>query len=449
MKSYAIVVDNCKKPTPSLLRRVRSREMMELSASRWDPTPAATTLTSATVATSPSLGSTPEEQSPAHTQQQQLNLGPKVPRRQVSPPLQKRDNDTSPKQGRPNKPVRSKSPLVQPRADEDSSSSTCGSTLQMSPMVPSRTSKRSTMMNSKDNIQQKPRMPQRKSSLLHKSHTDQAAIQRLLHDASGADSNKAMDDSSRRDSIDLVPSLLVEEDNPSGVAAAPRRRPSFLSRQSSFEILPATLPTRQSSFELRHRAAASPLSEKVVSEILAPTPKGGSPRRSKSDSVGGFGPTKGPRKSMNLSLPNLYLQQARTDCNTMPAPPMDLGGAKASREEAKEESKLKVDSIIDQKELGLAPSKKVPPSHDLLSCPTTPKPPSRKGSFLQQAESGSPDSGGSSKNRFHRYRHGASKPSLPVRNSSFDLGHVDRNKAKMLPGRQSSFPGLVSSFQKL
>jgi hypothetical protein len=279
ISSYAIIVDNCRIPTTSLLERIRAREMMELSASRWNPTPAAAQSSPTTSNMDESIKFTTK---PAHVSP--TNLGPKVPLRQVSPPVQKRDNThqvlssapsataaaalesptfTTRKGSRPNIPVRSLSPGMQPRSllgEEGNSSSSLmdpHDELPMSPMLPTRHHRHGHIHD--ENAQQRPRMPQRKSSLL-KRHVDtkKEEITRLLNDDDDGDEDTNNMDAS---SVSIILSKPEERQSLT-------RRPSIPTRQSSFEILPATLPTRQSSFELRHRAATSPLSEKVVAQIL-------------------------------------------------------------------------------------------------------------------------------------------------------------------------------------
>ncbi|CAB9506289.1 expressed unknown protein [Seminavis robusta] len=496
--SFVIIVDNAHAPTKGLLQRIRNREMMELSASRWNATPAANTTTQSSPA------SLDEPTTPT-------NLGPKVPLRQISPPVQKRDSTQQPKlaapatlppspsgspssesrKGIPNKPVRSKSPRMQQRDSSSSSFETDSkpaATLPMSPMLPGR-HHRANHGHSTDTAlsQERPRMPQRKRSLLKQEHKDEeAAIGRLLTADEEDDEEEDEEDTQNMDAS-IVLTALEQQDKG---RHALTRRPSQLARQSSFEILPATLPTRQSSFELRHRGA-SPLSEKVVMEILHHRhhPRPLSPERSQSSaSMPNLSRRDTPEDlaaqvepKLHVSLPNLYLSTTTglSDSQETGKPRRcapRLKAASAGDLDSERHARLKTEATMakptgfDKEEVTTAdhptaqrivPSSKVSAGSSVLLTKnqqlqgppvTTPMPrkPMRQWSFNSQS---SESSAGSCKaRRFPIFRPGATRPSLPVRNSSFDFTVEHAKSAPpvgKLPGRQSSFPGLHSTFQKL
>jgi hypothetical protein len=530
VSSYAIIVDNCRIPTRSLLERIRTREMMELSASRWNPTPAVTQSSSISSSIDERISTTTTTTTkPAHISH--TNLSPKVPLRHVSPPAQKRESASrelssastatsaaaleSPtfatRKGRPSIPVRSPSPGMQLRSllgeEGNTSSSSMASVasspegLPISPTLPNRHFRH--RYGHEETAQERPRMPQRKSSLLKQPSDNEERISKLL---------KSDDDDTNNMDTSNVSIVLTKPEKRQSLT----RRPSIPTRQSSFEILPATVPARQSSFELRHRAASSPLSGKVVALILLRNHPS-SPRRSqfsasmpnlsRQDTENLLVTAAQPEPKLNESIPNIHLslgvascegdqqvlsftkeeeesnrarrtseldaeqharphQKATTlkriakekggagssqfveQCNVIAPPPEPLAPA-ASSETWPPSSTLSGSSTsahIQGRSVGLKGIRSRPPA-------TTPLPrkPVRQFSFNSASSASSSTSSSCKVRRFRRFRPGAATPSSPVRNSSFDYG-VERGEAAalgVLPGRQSSFPGVFSPFRKL
>jgi len=567
ISNFVIIVDNHVIPTQSLLHRVRTREMMERSQARWDATPAGSNISnnaslsalsfddhSASIASPGSNGSHTRLNSSTNSS----FFGPKVPRRQISPPALKRDavedgettsassaavatnsstGTSSTSSDRPHLPVRSKSPLVlQHRTEDDMSSSDSSSDnhpserkrwsryMPPSPMVPSRHHLPT----------EQPRMPKRKASV--KTVCEEYEIQQLLQSDGNDDEmdldleegdllsrkDAAMDDNeshqSQQSQQDSEPSFSSADHHHQGQQPRrPSRRPSLPSRQSSFEILPATLPTRQSSFEIRHRAsvnaAASPLSQRVVAELLQKPGQQRPPPSLPSATSTNFSLTAvaieplRSRPHQRSSWPSAVsrqeedppkapAQQDTSSCDEEEAtrfhsslPTILPSGVRspsslmvATAAPAKQTSALTTTTTSTSRE----PSSSFGSSHHSTTSSASssiiknasPHIPIRRNSSLDSCSSNDSSSSSSSdatpsgcgggakapaaSKQHHRFRNyrvstGVSqKPSLPVRTSSFDLSklsshstHSHEDEEHMLPCRQSSFPGLRTTLQKL
>lgn len=488
--SIVIIEDNCKVPVPSLLHRLRTREMMNLSALRWDSTPGAMvgfpahggSFSDDLVAayTSSPVISKSSPNNPTTTTATTTNRqGPKVPRRQISPPAAKRHNPNQPpttkpsslpsspaaqKRDRPNLPVRTLSPAIQPRDEEGEAaakSSPQSRLLALSPMV--RSSRLATTTTKQ---QQAARIPKRKSSLIVAARNE-VNIHRIL-----------------QEDFDL------EDDNDDNNAGRlnrynsrePPKRPSQPRRLSSFEVLPATMPTRQSSFEIRHRVASSPLLSdkvcfKICSDILhsAELSSSSSPEVSPHDTIRS---SRSPQQSSSLPIHQKIQESEVQECDTTTKIKMIASLSMPQFNNAKETTPDHFMTVWSRSknsgELDAPPNKvaaQTPPSDnteidlgkhltsvacykragDKEQCPSTPRQTVAAGLLSSHIQC--PDSDSSSdKRRFRRFRTGSAKPSLPVRTSSLNLKTARQKsdtKSTRVPGRQSSFPGLRSSFQQL
>lgn len=502
-----VVVDNCRLPAKSLLQRLRFREMMELSALRWDSTPSSLSGYSAhgsisdnlAVASSPSPSTTARKtvgqnnaaaNSTSTSTSPTYNLGPKVPRRQVSPPAVKRDtpqqkassvvpaSSSNKSSGRPNLPVRTKSPMVQPRHPLDDSEQEHGQDLQenakpeppLSPLVRSR-HQHHYHRGSDYNINTEPRIPKRKSSLIAAAR-DEAGIHRILQQEEGSLSSSSVSESGGKHQ-DAVTDRSTSREAQMGVSQSQEqqkvrqltRRPSLPRRQSSFERLPATMPTRQSSFEIRHRAKASPSLGQLDSGIIEEVPQSTWCRSTAATSQG-----------RRLQSSRVIKDDVNDDVRLSASLPtgvdepfdehreeMEQGQPVTTNENIKESEWLPSPVVVKR----IAPSRHSPstaadfdcatgmgicPHATKDQCPSTPR--SDRDLKLPQQQTtptsnSSSDSGKLSNgpHRFRRFR-GGSRPSLPVRTSSFDMSMLRRGKdiVRVLPGRKASFPDLRSTF---
>ena len=511
--SVVVVVDNCRLPAKSLLQRLRFREMMELSALRWDSTPSSLSGYSAHGSISDNIAAATSSPSPSTTAKQTAgqtntvatsmnnsltnNLGPKVPRRQVSPPAVKRDghpkkassveptSNSNKSSGRPNLPVRTKSPMVQSRHPLDDSAQEHGQDLQedskqeppLSPLVHSRHHHLSHRGRD-NNINTEPRIPQRKNSLIAAAR-DEVGIYQILQQEEGSLSS-SLDLEMGGNHEDSLSDPRTSGKTKRGVpqlqeqtkARQLTRRPSLPRRQSSFERLPATMPTRQSSFEIRRRAKASPSSDQLDSGIPQEVPQSTLRRSTTATSQGrrlrSSRLTKDDASddgSLSSSLPT-----GATEPFDKQSEEVKQGQPVVTNGHIKESEWLPSPVVVKR----IAPSRHSPSTaadFDCVTgmglcqhvtkdqCPSTPRSDHELKLLQHQtaptsnssSDSGSPNNRKTNgTHRFRRFR-GGSRPSLPVRTSSFDMNLLRQGKelVRVVPGRKRSFPGLRSTFQHL
>lgn len=224
------------------------------------------------------------------------------------------------------------------------------------------------------------------------------------------------------------------------------RRPNLPRRKSSFEILPATLPSRQSSFELRQRINAS-ADANPESEVLIHS---ADQRLNQSSRLHLPTKTLAGEKESEHNFSRLILPGCSSNDHELATKTK-----KTKTNEAEQNAKPRVkdknegDKIMEAKRNSSSLSDKI--EQRIRAVQAFAQRPERT-SFRRQLSidsTSSCDSTGSGgvKARFRRYRRAA--PSLPVRHSSFELARKEGRQSGRLPGRQSSFPGLYSSFQHL
>lgn len=401
---------------------------MERSAERWMPAP-----------------STAQRQSDQPSQGDVSPSFPRVPRRKLSPPSHKpNEGETTapsvpyPNNDRPSLPVRTKSPLIQGRELQEESSpssqspssirqlsesssttppppATVDSSLPPSPMRRSSLKRNNAL----------PSIPRRKRSLLSQSG--------LMEDAEGEGET----------------TIDQERSGWETGSESPSRRPTLPRRKSSFEILPARLPSRQSSFELRHRLHVSTSDHKFEdlvyssrtlkqSSSLPLTQRKLSDKAAHSSSWSNSPSTRFKKDDVSL---HSHAEIDETDDIHTETEIEETGSYPPTKREKAEED-ISADAAMSKSKKYEKRERAVQALVERPRRSTKPSLPTRQWS-LDSASSC--DSTGGAKSRFRRFRR---PPSLPVRQSSFDLSEKQKKRGR-LPGRQSSFPGLNSSFQKL
>ena len=436
IRTVTIVFDNARLPTRSLLNRMRTRELQRQQQRRWMPSV-------------PSLRASSPSSRSQHTSSSSSSCTsvPRVPRRQLSPPLQRRDEagnlvakdsalpslspttttTTTTTTDRPNLPVRSNNPSVSAseelQTNNESTEDTASEseqgeqdrTLDLSPMIPSR---RNSGI---------PRIPRRKNSLLARSgliddNIDKEDESTLVSEATVVQEQPSQHDKASDNNVG------TDTTSSNTRHASTSHRPSLPRRKSSFEILPASLLTRQSSFELRHRLHVSKSSDKRYEELYhRPTPQHSSslPLQQQKHST---------TSRRTASVPNIALHYSGNAAVHKRSADMTAGEdlSKAHSNDKKAEQRERAVQVLARR-----------------STDRSKMPPRRQWSIESTSSCDSVGSTGS-KGRFRHYRtQRHTNASLPVRKNSFDSYEKVKRNTGRLPGRQSSFPGVHSTFQHL